>query len=265
MGWLVGGGRGKLQQVAKPPNLWISIFAFQKPVDLNICVSKTLEPKKKYSDIETWCHLTLIFAICPERDDNEIIFLLFAGANSRGYMEVRLVIHLTKLFRPNNEACYHKNCHNVSLYGLKQHILEISGDVTDAGRTNNEQGKIELLGFWTKKDAMHKQNAYWQAYPGPQVILFVILILILILWVVNCLGLTHTELCGWHLKLPANRSVYILTLILTATNTMLSWGCQCMHCNVILTKSVQNVPNISWFWLCNSFNTLSLQLSRLFT
>ena len=64
-------------------------------------------------------------------------------------MEVRLVIHLTKLFRPNNEACYHKNCHNVSLYGLKQHILEISGDVTDAGRTNNEQGKIELLSLWT--------------------------------------------------------------------------------------------------------------------
>ena len=30
VGWMVGGGRGKLQQVAKPPNLWISIFAFCK-------------------------------------------------------------------------------------------------------------------------------------------------------------------------------------------------------------------------------------------
>ena len=59
MGRLVGGGRGKLQQVAKPPNLWISIFAFQKPVDLNIRVSKTLDLKKKYSDIETFYQLTL--------------------------------------------------------------------------------------------------------------------------------------------------------------------------------------------------------------
>ena len=35
------------------------------------------------------------------------------------------------------------------LYGLKHHIVEISGDVTDAGRTNNEQTlKIELLSQW---------------------------------------------------------------------------------------------------------------------
>ena len=37
------------------------------------------------------------------------------------------------------------------LYGLKHHIVEISGDVTDAGRTNNQtnkrQVKIELLSF----------------------------------------------------------------------------------------------------------------------
>ena len=39
------------------------------------------------------------------------------------------------------------------LYGLEHHIVEISGDVTDAGRTdgrttNDEQGKIELLSQW---------------------------------------------------------------------------------------------------------------------
>ena len=35
------------------------------------------------------------------------------------------------------------------LYGLKHHIVEISGDVTKAGRDGqtNEQGKIELLSF----------------------------------------------------------------------------------------------------------------------
>ena len=34
------------------------------------------------------------------------------------------------------------------LYGLKHHIVEISGDVTDAdGRTDKQQGKIELLSF----------------------------------------------------------------------------------------------------------------------
>ena len=33
------------------------------------------------------------------------------------------------------------------LYGLKHHIVEISGDVTDAGRTNERQVKIELLSF----------------------------------------------------------------------------------------------------------------------
>ena len=29
---------------------------------------------------------------------------MFAGANSRGSMKVRLVIHVTESFRPNNEA-----------------------------------------------------------------------------------------------------------------------------------------------------------------
>ena len=36
------------------------------------------------------------------------------------------------------------------LYGLKHHIVEISQDVTKAGRdgrTNEQQGKIELLSF----------------------------------------------------------------------------------------------------------------------
>ena len=34
------------------------------------------------------------------------------------------------------------------LYGLKHHIVEISGDVTDAGRTTNKrQVNIELLSF----------------------------------------------------------------------------------------------------------------------
>ena len=35
------------------------------------------------------------------------------------------------------------------LYGLKHHIVEISGDVTKAGRDGqpNEQGKIGLLSF----------------------------------------------------------------------------------------------------------------------
>ena len=39
------------------------------------------------------------------------------------------------------------------LYGLKHQIVEINGDVTDAGRTDerqtmNEQGKIVLLSQW---------------------------------------------------------------------------------------------------------------------
>ena len=33
------------------------------------------------------------------------------------------------------------------LYVLKHHIVEISGDVTDAGRTNERQAKIWLLSF----------------------------------------------------------------------------------------------------------------------
>ena len=35
------------------------------------------------------------------------------------------------------------------LDGLEPHIVEISGDVTDAGQTNDEQGKIGLLSQWT--------------------------------------------------------------------------------------------------------------------
>ena len=39
------------------------------------------------------------------------------------------------------------------LYGLEHHTVEISGDVTDAGRTNDDddddkQGKIMLLSLW---------------------------------------------------------------------------------------------------------------------
>ena len=34
------------------------------------------------------------------------------------------------------------------LDGLEPHIVEISGDVTDAGQTNDKQGKIELLSQW---------------------------------------------------------------------------------------------------------------------
>ena len=33
------------------------------------------------------------------------------------------------------------------LYVLKHHIVEIGGDVTDAGRTNRQQAKIGLLSF----------------------------------------------------------------------------------------------------------------------
>ena len=34
------------------------------------------------------------------------------------------------------------------LYSVERHIVEISGDVTDAdGRTTKQQGKIELLSF----------------------------------------------------------------------------------------------------------------------
>ena len=34
------------------------------------------------------------------------------------------------------------------LDGLKHHIVEIGGDVTDAGRTDDKQGKIGLLSQW---------------------------------------------------------------------------------------------------------------------
>ena len=43
---------------------------------------------------------------------------------------------------------YHHTCIMYGLYGLKHHIVEISGDVTDAdGRTNKQQVNIELLSF----------------------------------------------------------------------------------------------------------------------
>ena len=43
---------------------------------------------------------------------------------------------------------YHHTCIMYGLYGLKHHIVEISGDVTDAdGQPTKQQGKIELLSF----------------------------------------------------------------------------------------------------------------------
>ena len=37
---------------------------------------------------------------------------------------------------------------NHDLYGLKHHIVEMRGGVTDAGRTNEQTLKIELLSQW---------------------------------------------------------------------------------------------------------------------
>ena len=58
------------------------------------------------------------------------------------------------------------------LYGLKHHTVEISGDVTDAGRTNergttnDEQGKIGLLSLWMLEDwvsQIHKGKSHKEA------------------------------------------------------------------------------------------------------
>ena len=35
----------------------------------------------------------------------------------------------------------------LGLFGLKRHIVEISGDVTDAGRTNKRQVKMSFSAF----------------------------------------------------------------------------------------------------------------------
>ena len=44
------------------------------------------------------------------------------------------------------------------LYGLKHHIVEISGDVTDAGR-EKQQAKIDLLSFWSVNRGV--SQLYW--------------------------------------------------------------------------------------------------------
>ena len=44
------------------------------------------------------------------------------------------------------------------MYGLEHHIVEISGDVTDAGRTDDEQGKIELLSQWKLEAEFRNTN-----------------------------------------------------------------------------------------------------------
>ena len=43
------------------------------------------------------------------------------------------------------------------LYGLKHHIVEMRGGVTDTGRTNNQTVKIELLSQW-KLEAEFRNN-----------------------------------------------------------------------------------------------------------
>ena len=52
------------------------------------------------------------------------------------------------------------------LYGLKHHIVEISGDVTDAGRTN-EQGKIMLLSLWMLEGRVSQYKASFSVSPDP--------------------------------------------------------------------------------------------------
>ena len=43
------------------------------------------------------------------------------------------------------------------LYGLKHHIVEMRGGVTDAGQTNERTLKIELLSQW-KLEAEFRKN-----------------------------------------------------------------------------------------------------------
>ena len=60
-------------------------------------------------------------------------------------------IHELPAFRKYSTCHQAICCQKIyGLYGLERHIVEISGDVTDAGRTTNddEQGKIVLLSQW---------------------------------------------------------------------------------------------------------------------
>ena len=45
------------------------------------------------------------------------------------------------------------------LYGLKHHIVEMRGGVTDAGRTNEQTLKIELLSQWKLEAEFRNYNA----------------------------------------------------------------------------------------------------------
>ena len=50
---------------------------------------------------------------------------------------------------------------NIWFYGLKHHIVEMRGDVTNAGGTNNEQVRIELLSQWILEAEFHKIYSTW--------------------------------------------------------------------------------------------------------
>ena len=43
------------------------------------------------------------------------------------------------------------------LYGLNHHTVEISGGVTEAGRTDERKGKMELLNFWSGSSWVSQQ------------------------------------------------------------------------------------------------------------
>ena len=45
--------------------------------------------------------------------------------------------------KPSDTTRCHHTCIMYGLYGLKHHIVEKSGDVTDAGRDKQQQAKIE--------------------------------------------------------------------------------------------------------------------------
>ena len=136
------------------------------------------------------------------------------------------------------------------VYGLTHHIVEISGDVTDAGRMDKREDGIS---FWSVK---HWVSQYCFCLQQPLCLFFLMIMLQLQPFVINESGCAFLS---WSILLPRQfvcHSFYNLLLPLTIYFPRSIWTCiWCQNCWWLMLKWVWF--NDWWTWILRMYSMMS--------
>ena len=140
------------------------------------------------------------------------------------------------------------------VYGLTHHIVEISGDVTDAGRMDKREDGIS---FWSVK---HWVSQYCFCLQQPLCLFFLMIMLQLQPFVINESGCAFLS---WSILLPRQfvcHSFYNLFLSLTIYFPRSIWTCiWCQNCWWLMLKWVWF--NDWWTWILRMYSMMRGNLS----